>query len=114
MFRLFRSTLILIIALMMLVGTAWAAPGVPDTAGDLDVSFAGFSGGSVVTTGVPMPTPHFDEDERRGMALQPDGKIVVAGNQAFNGDENFALARFEATFNTTAPVFRVFLPLVSR
>jgi hypothetical protein len=37
-----------------------------------------------------------------------------AGNQAFNGDENFALARFEATFNTSAPIFRVFLPFTHK
>ena len=57
------------------VSLAKAAPDAPDAAGDLDLTFAGFGvGGKVITTGVPML------DLKRGMALQPDGKIVVAGD----------------------------------
>ena len=59
----------------------WAAPDTPNAPGDLDSTFAGFgTGGKVVTTGVPMPAPQGFEAERRGMVLQPDGKIVVAGH----------------------------------
>jgi len=47
-----------------------------------------------------------------GVKFVGSNQIVVVGNQEFNGDRNFALARFETTVNPNAPVFQVFLPLV--
>ena len=49
-----------------------------------------------------------------GVKFVGANKIVVAGNQAFNGDENFALARFETIANVNVSVFKVFLPDVLR
>jgi uncharacterized delta-60 repeat protein len=61
--------------------------------GSLDSSFGG--DGRVVT-GYP-PTPGgFTFSPARGLVLQPDGKIVVAGNTTIAGDCRFALARYNA------------------
>jgi uncharacterized delta-60 repeat protein len=61
---------VVVIALAASIGLVKAAPNAP---GDLDMTFAGFgTGGQVVTTGVG--------GGGRGMALQPDGKIVVVGD----------------------------------
>jgi uncharacterized delta-60 repeat protein len=64
----------------LLLPMTLTAPSVHAAPGDLDLTFAGFgNGGTVITTGVPMPVTHYDEDAIRGLALQPDGKIVVVG-----------------------------------
>src|SRR5438067_367203 len=61
--------------LLMALGDLRGAPPVHAAAGDLDLTFAGFgSGGKVITTGVSGSV--YD------MALQADGKIVVAGCSA--------------------------------
>jgi uncharacterized delta-60 repeat protein len=52
-----------------------AAPLADAAAGDLDLTFAGFgTAGKVITTGAAMGA-----GDKRGIALQPDGKIVTAG-----------------------------------
>jgi Domain of unknown function (DUF5122) beta-propeller len=66
-----------ICAMIVLVGllATRAAPPANAAAGDLDLTFAGFgTGGQVITTGVPM------QGIPGSMTLQPDGKIVVAGD----------------------------------
>src|SRR5512143_3862290 len=70
MFRLMLRCSFVAIMLAALIGLAKAAPNAP---GDLDLTFAGFgTRGQVVTPGVAGGV--------RGMALQPDGKIVVVGD----------------------------------
>src|SRR4051794_30517214 len=60
-------------------GTAVAAPG------DLDASFSG--------DGVQTTDFSGEYDAVRGVAVQPDGKIVVAGRTGDN-DPDFAVARY--------------------
>jgi uncharacterized delta-60 repeat protein len=77
---------------MVLAGYAWAKT--RDFAllrynanGSLDTSFG--IGGKVVT---PVGT---DDDFARAVAIQPDGKIVVAGYAKVGGFERFAVVRYE-------------------
>jgi hypothetical protein len=68
--QLWRSTLIA--ALLILIGTTF--PITQATLGDLDRSFAGFgAAGRVILPGLNMPGNY------GGMALAPDGKIVMVG-----------------------------------
>jgi uncharacterized delta-60 repeat protein len=53
---------------------------------------SGFGAGGKVTT--PFGPGH---DEARGMALQDDGKIVVAGHGSNGSNDDFALARYNTT-----------------
>jgi uncharacterized delta-60 repeat protein len=57
--------------------------------GTLDTSFGGGSGVNFVTMGV-------DPDGWRGVAVQPDGKIVAAGTCVSSTSKQFCLARFAA------------------
>jgi hypothetical protein len=68
-------------ALLSLVAPAIAAPG------DLDLSFG--TGGKVIT-------PILSGDERGyGVAMQSDGKMVVAGFSFNSGNYDFAMVRYE-------------------
>lgn len=58
--------------------------------GTLDASFG--SGGVAQTSVLPTRCCN----EARAIALQPDGKIVVAGLAAFFGTEDFGIVRFES------------------
>jgi uncharacterized delta-60 repeat protein len=58
---------------------AWAAPG------DLDRFFSGDG---------KLTTDFFDADEGEAVAVQSDGKIVVAGTSEDGADSNFAIARY--------------------
>lgn len=62
-------------------------------AGQLDSTFGGSAAGKVVT-----PIAVDNDDEARGLALDADGKIVVAGwaNEGASTSGNFALARYGA------------------
>lgn len=79
----------------LLIAAVLAAAVVPVTAagapGDLD---PGFGSGGVVTTGfgtTPGPTAH---DYGRAVAIQPDGKILVAGtSETSAGTKVFAVSR---------------------
>ena len=55
--------------------------------GSLDNTFDGDGKATLSITG---------DDDLSSMALQSDGKIVVAGQASIGGNENFALARFNA------------------
>jgi uncharacterized delta-60 repeat protein len=62
-----------------------------DTAGALDLTFGAGSG--VVTTDIASSS-----DDPRGVAIQPDGRILVAGQTAFGpaiGGSDFAIVRYE-------------------
>jgi len=64
------------------------------TNGSVDSSFG--SGPGVITFFAgPLPPPT-DNDEVRGIAIQPDGKIVAAGWMDDNVNISFALARYLA------------------
>ena len=72
------------------VGTAWAAPG------DLDPTFGG--DGKVTTAIYTQAQSNADVN---AIAVQPDGKIVVAGsaslpNQSLGTNSDFAVARYHA------------------
>jgi uncharacterized delta-60 repeat protein len=67
-------------------GTPDAAPPAP---GSLDSSF---STDGIVTTAIPTSS----SSSAAALALQPDGKIVVAGSATIGGAENFALARYNS------------------
>jgi len=56
--------------------------------GTMDTSF---SGGGMVTTDIGS-----SDDYGNSMALQPDGKIVVAGSSAIGGTNHFALVRYNS------------------
>ncbi|MGI9019727.1 MAG: hypothetical protein ACR2G3_03315 [Solirubrobacterales bacterium] len=73
-----------LLALAIAAAEAWAAPG------DLDPSF---SGDGRQTTGFANGS---DDDEGQAVAIQRDGKIVVAGLSDQGASEVFAVARFEA------------------
>jgi uncharacterized delta-60 repeat protein len=50
-----------------------------------------------------------------GVQFAGASRLIAAGVQQFNGDRNMALARFETTVDTTAPVeYRLYLPLMAR
>jgi uncharacterized delta-60 repeat protein len=53
-------------------------------------------------------------DQALGVKFVGSNKIILAGYQEFNGDQNMALARFETTINPNVPVFKVYLPSVIR
>jgi uncharacterized delta-60 repeat protein len=55
-----------------------------------------------------------DSECARGVKFFGSNKIIAAGLQEFNGDGNFALARFETTALPAPPTFHLFLPLVLR
>jgi uncharacterized delta-60 repeat protein len=62
-------------------------------AGDLDSSFGG---DGIVTTNFETNDDESSHDNAYALALQPDGKIVVAGSSGFDNtdDSRFALARY--------------------
>ncbi len=66
------------------------------TAGALDTSFAGT--GQVLTSLIAG-----ERSEARGVAVAPDGKIIVAGNVSRGGKQNFAVARYHADAATGTP-----------
>jgi uncharacterized delta-60 repeat protein len=77
------------------------------TSGQVDPTFGGAAAGKVVT---PVSTENWDEAQ--GLAIEGDGKVVVAG-WAYEGNSssgNFALARYakdgqlDATFGGTGTV----------
>ena len=76
--------------------------------GALDTSFN--------TTGKVITAIRSNYDEARALALQPDGKIVVAGRCSNVGDYDFCLARYhssgalDTSFNTTGKVVTAFGP----
>ncbi len=75
MVRLSKSILVLIVFVAILVSTAQATPDAPDTPGDLDLTFAGFGQDGIATIGAV-------NDLLSGVALQADGRIVIAGTRA--------------------------------
>ena len=84
-------------ALLTITGVALAAPGA------LDTTF-GLGTGKVITAiGV-------GNDNANAMAIQPDGKIVLAGGCINGSNNDFCIARYntdgtlDATFNTTGKV----------
>jgi hypothetical protein len=87
--QLLRSAFI--IALLTIIGTMFSTaqaaptPAVTATPGELDPTFAGFGTGGVVTPGGLRSIT--------GMAVQPDGKVVVAG-VASSGTYQLAVHRF--------------------
>ena len=74
------------VALMMVVGLM-AVPAAAETPGALDMTFDG--DGKVVT---PIGTGH---DEAHATALQPDGRIIVAGFSETGTGRRFAVARYQ-------------------
>lgn len=78
-----------------------------DAAGQLDPTFGGGAAGKVVT-----PIAADNDDEARGLTLDGDGKIVLAGwtNEGASTSGNFALARYgsdgllDASFGGTGTV----------
>jgi hypothetical protein len=60
------------LSIALLAASVSLVSAAPDAPGDLDMSFAGFGAGKVITSGVV--------GDASGMALQPDGKIVVVGS----------------------------------
>ncbi|MEQ1597440.1 MAG: delta-60 repeat domain-containing protein, partial [Casimicrobium sp.] len=90
---------VLVAATLCWSSNASAAPG------DLDTSF-GSGSGKVITAIGP------DGDVARAIAVQPDGKIVVAGGcvNSSGSDNDFCLARYlpsgalDTSFNTTGKV----------
>ena len=93
---------VLIIALLTIIGpsfgTTQAAPLAAYPApGDLDTTFAGFG-----TAGIVNETAL---ERAKGMAVQPDGKIVVVGYAATSFDRllrNAATDRFERALREVA------------
>jgi uncharacterized delta-60 repeat protein len=79
--------------------------------GSLDTTFGGPGVITNFRTDVPDDTPDDpsdttknSEDQARAIAIQPDGKIVVAGySDAPSGDSNFAIVRYnpDGTVDTT-------------
>lgn len=68
-----------------------------------------------VSSPIKFTTDFVGNDNRAlGVKFVGSNKILMAGYQKFNGDQNMALARFETTVNPNVPVFRVFMPLISR
>lgn len=91
----------LLFSVFILILTAtlvWPKVAYADNPGDLDVTF-GNTG--IVTTSIGSTS-----NEGQAVAIQPDGKIVVAGNS----DDDFAVVRYESdgdldtTFNNTGIV----------
>ncbi|MGE0028095.1 MAG: hypothetical protein AB7O78_02375 [Thermoleophilia bacterium] len=83
-------------------GTDFAVARLRNPQGDLDPAFGGGTGRSL---GGFAPG---SRDSASAVALQPDGRIVVAGETNVNGDYDFAVARlrnpdgtFDPTFNGT-------------
>lgn len=68
------------VAFLLGTTSCWAAPGALDTSFDSD--------GMVVT---PIGTGN---DEGRAVALQPDGKVLVAGKSSNGTDDDCALVRY--------------------
>jgi len=69
--------------------------------GTLDASFG--TGGEVTTT-FGVPQQGFSFALAYSLALQQDGKIVLAGEATINGDRDFALARYNSN-GTLDPTF---------
>src|SRR6476661_4806078 len=86
------------LALSLLATTVDAYPGALDAA---------FGSGGIVQTGIPLPS---GPSAGFAVALQSDGKIVVAGTTGSSSSANFALARYNAngtldtTFNSNGTV----------
>jgi uncharacterized delta-60 repeat protein len=70
-------------------------------AGVLDTSFG--NGGGVI---VPLSTAATDEDDVRALALQSDGKILVAGFSGSTAGHDFVVARFEGISPVTLADWR--------
>ena len=49
-----------------------------------------------------------------GVKFAGANKVILAGHEQFNGDQNMALARFDTTINPNVPFFQIFLPTVLR
>ena len=85
-------------ALLVISGLALAAPGA------LDTTFGSAATGKVITA---MGTGN---DNANGMAIQPDGRIVLAGGCINGANNDFCIARYnvdgtlDTTFNTTGKV----------
>src|SRR5512133_2501062 len=97
--RLIRVGLVLVLGLTALLVAAMSLAGARSTygapvadPGGLDLSFG--SGGRV-TSDFPINGVTNISNEARALAIQPDGKIVVAGNvHVYGPDYNFGLARY--------------------
>ena len=73
------------------------SPATPAAPGDLDPTFSG--DGKLVEMPPPVPTQTGRRDSSSAVAVQPDGKIVVAGSsrnpaQPFGPSSDFLLARY--------------------
>ena len=96
-----------ITVLSLLTLSAIAAQAAP-TPGSLDINFGV---GGKVTTGIISSS---SQDYGQAVAIQPDGKIVVAGNSDFGPSADFALARFntdgslDTSFNSTGKLLTDF------
>ena len=85
-----RSDLVVafVLAVLAMLGVAAPAQAAP---GDLDLSFGE---GGATTTVVPYGNDQLSGASAEDLAVQPDGKVVVAGSAFDPGD--FALARFDS------------------
>src|SRR4051812_34951257 len=80
-----RATFPLVAGIVLLLATATAAHAAP---GDLDTTFGG---DGIVRTDVTNA-----EDDGFAVAIQPDGKIVVAGEAGIGGrNPRFAIVRYK-------------------
>jgi uncharacterized delta-60 repeat protein len=91
------QTLGLLLVLLALVGLARAA-------GNLDPSFGGGTGRILKTVGP-------NTDQANAIAIQPDGKIVVAGFASTGPANNVVVVRFNAD-GTNDPTFNIGSPAV--
>jgi predicted CXXCH cytochrome family protein len=86
-----------------LVPPAWSFRAVGPPAGSLDTSFG--NGGITTTSFNPS-----NNDDAYALAIQSDGKLVLAGNTIVGSTSYFALARYTSTgsldtsFNTTGTI----------
>jgi len=102
--ELYRHLLDVVVALLLALGFVSPAQAAP---GDLDPSFG--TGGKVITDFTDMlfrPS----SDQAQELALQADGKIVLAGSSYNGAGGDFALARYnpdgslDTTFGTNGTV----------
>ena len=73
--------------------------------GTLDTSYGLGTGGSRVDVGPNVAGGKSADDFARAMVLQPDGKILVAGNTRARGDLDFAVVRLRSPQGTLDPSF---------
>ena len=83
------------VALALLVLTSTTRVALVTPPGDVDIAFG--TGGRVVTD-------FLGDDVARAVLVQPDGKIVVGGTRALNGNVDFAIARYDATTRAALPI----------